>query len=225
MSLKCFFCSSIGKKVIMAITGLMLFGFVIAHLLGNLQVFVGREKFNDYAAFLKSLGGLLWVARIGLIAVFVLHIKTAISLSRENRGARPEEYRSQATIKASPASLYMLQSGMLLLIFVVIHLLHFTFGMLQPETFNLFDAAGRHDVYSMLIYGFKNSGYATIYIVCMVSLGFHLSHAIWSLFQTLGLTRPGFSQQLKILSNIIGCSVALGYISIPLAVMSNIVGL
>ena len=224
-SISSFFTSTIGKKVVMALTGLALFLFVIGHLAGNLQVFLGQEVFNAYAAFLKGLGPMLWVLRGGLLLVFVLHVATAYSLSRVNAQARPEAYRSKNTVQASAASLYMLQSGTVILIFVIIHLLHFTLGVLQPEHFSLVDVEGRHDVYSMLIRGFENVPYAAGYIVAMCFLGLHLSHAIASLFQTLGINHPRYTSGLQKVSKALGILVALGYLAIPIAVLFGVLQL
>lgn len=221
----CFFTSSIGRKVMMAASGVLLLGFVIAHLIGNLQVFAGQEVFNAYAAFLKDLGPLLWVARIGLLAVLVLHVATAISLWRDNANARPERYREEKTIQASAASLYMMQSGMVIFIFIVIHLLHFTIGVLQPEYFILEDAQQRHDVFSMLVYGFLNKGYVAVYLVAMALLGLHLSHAIASMFQTIGINGPRITPAIRSIGSTVAWLIVLGYISIPLAVQFGLVRL
>jgi succinate dehydrogenase / fumarate reductase, cytochrome b subunit len=206
----------------MALTGVLLIGFVVAHLLGNLQIFMGPEPFNAYAAFLKSIPGPLWVARIGLLIVFLLHIITAFILRSQNRTARPVKYRRMGTRIASPASLYMLETGVVILIFVLIHLLHFTLGVLQPELYHVIDEEGRHDVYRMLVSGFQNGPYAVIYIVAMIALGYHLSHAFWSMFQTIGANAPGLDPVLRNAAKGLAIAVTLGYISIPLAVIAGI---
>jgi succinate dehydrogenase / fumarate reductase cytochrome b subunit len=207
----------------MALTGFGLIGFVVAHLLGNLQVFAGQEVFNAYAAFLKSLGPMLWVARLGLLAIFFLHVATAISLWRTNSAARPESYRRESTVRASAESLYMMQSGTVVLIFVIIHLLHFTLGKLQPEFYHLTDAQGRHDVYSMLVHGFLNKGYVLVYVVAMTMLGFHLRHAMSSMFQTLGITGPRLTPVIQGAAKGLSLAIVLGYISIPLAVQAGFI--
>lgn len=209
----------------MALTGLGLFGFVVAHLIGNLQVFLGPEVFNEYAAFLKGLGPLLWIMRGGLLLIFALHVITAFSLTRLNTKARPERYRSNDTVQASLASRYMMQSGMVLLIFVVIHLLHFTLGFLQPDIFNQSMRGGQHDVYMMLVTGFQVVPYSVGYIIGMCFLGLHLSHAISSLFQTLGFTHPRYTPGIKMAGKALGALIALGYISIPLGVLTGIITL
>lgn len=209
----------------MAVTGLALLGFVVAHLLGNLQVFAGQEVFNAYAAFLKGLGPLLWLARIGLLAVLVAHIASALALWKLNAAARPERYKHENTVQASAASLYMMQSGTVIFIFVLIHLLHFTLGYLQPEHFSLVDAAGRHDVYSMLIHGFQNKVYVAVYVIAMCFLGLHLSHAISSMFQTLGIDGPRITPIVGCAAKLISVGIVLGYSVIPLAAVFGILKL
>ncbi len=146
--------SSIGKKVIMAVTGVLLIGFIMAHMAGNLLVFVGPDAINDYAKLLKESGLILWVARIGLILIFVLHIASAIALKRENRKARPQAYAYKNTVQASIASRYMGLTGSVILLFVIGHLLHFTWTFFNPEYAALIDNQGRHDVYRMIVTGF-----------------------------------------------------------------------
>lgn len=218
-----FYSTSIGKKVVMAVTGVLLIGFVIAHLLGNFQVFLGPEPFNAYAAFLKSIPGPLWVARIGLLVVFLLHIITAFQLRAKNKSARPVAYKNMKTRIADPASLYMIESGVVILLFVIIHLLHFTLGVLQPEFYDFVDEQGRHDVYRMLVLGFQNGPYSIFYIIAMIALGYHLSHAFWSMFQTIGANSPRLNQPLRMTAKGLAVFITLGYISIPLAVIIGII--
>lgn len=206
----------------MAITGAGLMLFVIAHLLGNLQVFLGPDVFNNYAATLQSLPELLWPARIGLLALVSVHLALAFQLRNINKGARPRAYGQQNTIQAAPSSLYMLETGIVILIFVVIHLLHFTFGALQPEFFHAVDPKGRHDVYSVLIHGFQNRLYAGTYLFCMAMLGVHLSHAVTSMLQTLGLPT---TRDLRRVGRFVGYGIALGYSLIPIAVQLGLLHL
>jgi succinate dehydrogenase / fumarate reductase cytochrome b subunit len=208
----------------MALTGAALLLFVIAHLLGNLQVFIGPDAFNAYAATLKSLPELLWPARIGLLVIFVIHISVAFQLRSINRAARPVGYRAKNTIQAPASSLYMVETGIVILLFVILHLLHFTLGVLQPEYFHLLDSKGRHDVYSMLVHGFQNKAYAAGYIACMIMLGIHLSHAVSSFVQTLGFP-VAMDSWLRKYGRIIAYAIALGYISIPLGVQLGILRL
>ena len=219
MSFNSVFKSSIGLKVVMAVTGLGMVGFVIAHMLGNLQIFLGPDKINEYAAFLKSLGEILWVARLGLIAMIVLHVSSAISLSQRIKSARKKQYKAQATVQASAASRYMYHSGVILLIFIVVHLLHFTLGVVQPEYYDHIDAHNRHDVYRMIILGFQQPAFAVGYIIAMCCLAAHLSHAISSMFQTLGISHPVYTPMIRTGGKMLSVGIALGYIAIPLSVM------
>ena len=201
----------------MAVTGAMLFVFVSMHLLGNLQIFLGPEVFNSYAAFLKSIPEFLWPARIGLLCAFVLHIVLAFQLRKVNSGARPKNYHYKNTVQASIASRYMLQSGLVILWFVIIHLMHFTFLNLQPQLRTFIEQGGREDVYSRVIFAFMNPYYAGFYIFSMLMLGMHLSHALSSMFQTFGFWHPHYTPALRRLGRIAGYAIALGYITIPLA--------
>ena len=220
-----FFSSSIGLKIIMALTGVALIGFIVGHLLGNLQVFLGQDAFNAYAYFLKSKPALIWGSRAGLIVFLLAHIFTAIKLRLRNKGARKEGYRKDNTVQATAASRYMMQSGMVILIFIVIHLLHFTVGTLQPENYSLVDPQGRHDVYSMLVLGFQNVSYSVGYIVALLCLGAHLSHAIASFFQTLGLTSPAYEPMIKKGACGLSAALILGYIAIPVSVLLGLITL
>ena len=218
-----FFCSSIGKKWIMGITGFMLVGFLIAHLSGNLLIFVGPEALNEYAEFLEGLGAPLWIARAGLLTAFVLHIVSAASLSRENRAARPEAYAYKNTVRASIASRSMGISGSFILFFVVGHLLHFTWGVIQPEYAHLEDASGKEDVYGMIVNGFSHAEIVIPYVLALMFVGAHLSHAISSFFQTVGFNHKTYTPLINKAGPMIAAAISLGYISIPLSVFFGIV--
>ena len=196
------FSTSVGKKVLMAASGAALAGFVVAHLAGNLQIFLGQEAVNRYAHFLKSTPGLLWSARLFLLAMGALHVVTSAQLNREARAARPEPYAGKAYIKASPASRTMFASGLIILGFIVYHLLHFTFLKLHPQYGQLTDALGRHDVYSMMVLSFLNPLICAAYIVPVFCLCLHLSHGLSSLFQSLGInterSRAGLAAGLSL---------------------------
>ena len=220
---KSFFSSSIGKKILMALSGLALYGYVIAHLVGNLQIFAGPEKLNAYAKFLHSLGGLLWLARFGLLAAVVVHIYVAVKLTLENKAARPVPYFNQKTNLASYASRTMKYSGLIIFSFIVYHLLHFTLGVTDPEAHGLKDSLGNHDVYRMVVSGFSNPIVSFAYIFSMGLLCIHLSHGFFSLFQTLGINRPEFDAKLKLVSNLFGLGIFLGNASMPLAVLFKII--
>ena len=217
-----FLTSSIGRKWIVALTGLALFGFVVGHLVGNLQVFLGPEPLNRYGAFLQSTGELLWVVRIGLLVIIVAHIFFTIKLRIENRAARPQGYavtKRQAT--TFPARMMTL-SGLMVLCFIIFHLLHFTAQTIDPSFATLHDAKGRHDIYRMMIIGFQNKAASGFYIVAVGLLAMHLNHGIGSLFQTLGLN----SAKLRPLWEKGGVAfswlIFLGYASIPVAVLTGV---
>ncbi len=218
-----FFRSSIGKKIIMAITGFIWFGFVIAHMLGNLQIYQGAEKINAYAKFLKDLGPLLWVARAVLFVSFFGHVAVAIMLKIQNNAARPVNYSKQDTIQASKASLTMVYSGFLLLTFLIYHLLHFTLGVTNPEhsalTFTLKNGDVVHDVYAMVILGFKVPAIAVAYIVFMFFLALHFSHALGSVLQTLGIVSPKHNPNLQKIATLLAIIVFIGNTSMPLSIL------
>ena len=222
-----FWRSSIGGKVTMAVTGLMLFGFVVMHLLGNLQLFQGAEKLNAYAKWLHDLGPLLWVARIGLLAVFVLHVLTGIRLARANRAARPVAYHRPGTVQASMASRSMVLSGLSVLAFVVYHLAHFTFevGALTPgfERDVTIDGVQAKNVYAMVTTSFANPAIVAAYAVFQVVLFLHLSHGVQSLAQTLGLQHKRYTPMIKTTSFVLALAIAGGNLLLALSVQLGLV--
>lgn len=230
-SLLATFRSSLGSKYLMAVTGVILMLWIVAHLVGNLQVFPlfgGRPAFNDYAQFLKAHPGMLWGARIVMSVVFVTHVVTGIRLARANKAARPVPYAHQATIQASYASRSMLLTGLCIAAYLVYHLLHFTLGVTNPDHANLHEivAGGeRHDVFSMVVLGFRQPLIALAYVVAMLLLGLHLSHGASSFFQTLGLNHARYNGVLRKVGPVFGAIVAAGFLSIPVAVWLGIVTL
>jgi succinate dehydrogenase / fumarate reductase cytochrome b subunit len=209
--------SSIGGKLIVAITGLGLVGFVIAHLSGNLLIFAGREALAEYAEGLRKFPALLWVARIGLIGMAILHIGFTIKLNLANKAARPVAYAKKTYRRASFQSRTMVLTGLTLLAYIIYHLLHFTWRTTNPEI----AALGPYEVYDMLIIGFSNPAISLFYIVATALLGMHLSHGISSIFQTLGLNNPKYNKLFKSIGPALGVILALGFISIPVAVMTG----
>lgn len=223
----------------MAVTGLILIGFVIGHLVGNLQVFQDPDHLNGYAQFLHQLGPLLWVARIGLLVAAGIHIWAGVALSLENTKARgPEPYGVKHTIQATLASRTMRWTGIVVLAFLIYHLAHFTFGVAQASTFkeNLkpyamqheyrvagFPVVGAgaqvHDVYSMVILGFQNPVVSVFYIIAVGLLSFHLLHGFDSMFQTLGLRSTRWSGGLRTFSLIFCLAYFAGNLAIPGAVL------
>lgn len=214
--------SSIGAKLVMAITGIMLFGFVIGHLMGNLLMFAGQEAVNTYAQWLKDRGLLLWVVRAGLLAVFVVHIASAFRVWRLNRAARPEPYDVSKFLTTTYAARTIMVSGVIVLAFVAYHLMHYTLGITNPEFMGLVDSQGRHNVYRMVIQGFSSVPVSVVYLIAVLLLGMHLSHGVTSFFQTLGLHGSKFSAFTAKLGPVCGLLIFIGYASIPMAVLSGI---
>ncbi len=211
--------SSIGAKILMALSGLILFGFVLVHMAGNLQVFLGQDAYNAYAHFLKGLPELLWPARLVLLSAVLLHIFSGLRLAAIDRAARPVAYAQRRYRQASWASRTMALSGLVVLSFLVYHLLHFTLGVTHPADFARRDPAGHHDVYSMLVLGFKNPYVAGAYMVSMALLGLHLSHGVSSLLQTLGFNHPRYNRGVAYIGPLFAALIVVGNISMPLAVL------
>ena len=214
--------SSLGKKYVMAITGLLLFLFVIVHMAGNLQVYLGREAMNTYAALLASKPALLWTARVGLLIITMLHIISALQLAAENRAARPQNYAEGKPI-ATFASRTILVSGLIIFAFIVYHLMHFTLGVTNPDFADLQDPLGQHDVYQMVIEGFRNPYVSVFYIVSMGLLCLHLSHGVSSLFQSLGIRRKTTVASFNRFAQVSAFVIFVGNCSIPIAIMSGYV--
>ena len=216
-----FYRSSIGKKIIVAVTGAMLIGFVIMHLIGNLQFFAGPAVINEYGTKLRHLPfGLLWVMRLGLLAVAVAHIVTTILLVKENRAAKGQGYAKSNSVQAKLATRIMALSGIILLSYIVFHILHFTTHNVDVAYATWKDGE-HHDVYRMLVAGFSNVGISAFYILAMVLLAMHLSHGAASLFQTLGIRTKKMSCTLGLCAQVVAWVVCAGYISIPVAVLAG----
>ena len=209
--------SSIGRKVVMAVTGAILFGFVIGHMIGNLQVYLGPEAMNGYGLFLRHVlhGAGLWIARAVLLASVVLHIWAATSLTLSSRAARPFGYRELRWKESTYASRTMRWSGVIILVFVIYHLLHLTFGTVHPSFIE-------GDVYHNFVAGFRSMPVSLFYILAMILLGLHLRHGVWSMFQTLGVSHPRYIRMARIGAWIFAVVVVLGNISFPLAVLAGI---
>jgi succinate dehydrogenase cytochrome b subunit len=218
--------SSVGKKYIMAITGCALFGFVIAHLLGNLQIFLGPGPLNRYGHFLQTTPEVLWPARFGLLAMVALHILAALKLSRENKLARPVPYAREELVAASYASRTMLMSGIIVAVFVVYHLLHFTVQVqainLVGENFALLeDQKQQHDVYRMMLAGFSSFWVSGFYMIGLGLLCLHLSHGVGSMFQSVGWKNKSYGKFIDGVAKVLALLIFLGYCSIPLAVLAD----
>jgi succinate dehydrogenase / fumarate reductase cytochrome b subunit len=213
-----FWGSTNGKKAVMAVTGAILFGFIIAHLAGNLQIFEGREKLNAYGRFLHSIGELLWPARIVLIISVVLHITATVQLALLKKRARSVGYSRREAIASSYASRTMYWSGPIVLAFVIFHLLQFTAGYIHPESQFI-----EGDVYHNVVAGFQVWWVSVWYILSVSLLGLHLSHGISSMFQSLGFNHPKHTPVLKNAAVAVAVVIVLGYISIPISVLLGIV--
>lgn len=215
--------SSIGKKAVMAVTGLILFGFVIGHLAGNLLIFRGPNALNAYALKLQHLGPFLWVVRAGLLATVIIHIWLAIVLSRENWIARPIRYAVSRSAETTLAARTMMVSGLLLTAFIVYHLLHFTFRVTHPAISHYVDASGRHDVFTMVVLSFQNPALVVGYIVGMGLLCAHLHHGVASWLQSLGLNNERLLPVIDRLGRLAAWLMFLGYSSIPIAIVTGFI--
>jgi succinate dehydrogenase / fumarate reductase cytochrome b subunit len=215
--------SSLGKKYVMAVTGLGLFIYVIAHMLGNLQIYFGPDKINTYAQFLKSTPAVLWSVRLGLFAAVVLHITAGVQLALANRRARPETYATRKVVASTLANRTILWSGLIILAFIIFHLAHFTLGFVNPQYLHYRDAAGRHDVYRMLIEGFSNPYVSAFYIISMGLLMLHVRHGVSSLFQSLGLRSKKSFVFFDRLAKTSALLIFLGNCSIPIAILAKVI--
>jgi len=216
--LQSIFASSIGKKAVMALTGLVLFGFVVAHLLGNLQVYSGPDALNHYAKLLRVEPPLLWAARLMLAGSVLLHIWAAISLTRMNQLARPVDYRERKNINSTYSSRTMRWGGVIIALFVVYHLMHFTLGVRAVHSDFV-----EGDVYHNVVSGFQFWPASAFYILAMIALGFHLRHGLWSMLQTLGANHPKYNAVRDAFAILFALVVTLGNISIPVAVLTGLV--
>src|SRR5450631_639720 len=213
-----FWQSTNGKKVIMAVTGCMMFLFVIGHMLGNLQMFEAPEHINAYGHFLHNLGELLWLERGVMLLAIALHIITTVQLALRSKAARPVGYSRKEAINSSYASRTMYWSGPIVLAFIVFHLLQFTAGVLHPQATFV-----EGEVYANVVSGFQVWWVSIWYIVAVGLLCFHLSHGIWSMFQSVGLAHKRHTALLKIAAKAIAVLIFLGYSSIPISVLLGFV--
>lgn len=213
-----FWQSTNGKKVVMAVTGAILFLFVIGHLIGNLLVFAGPARYNGYAQLLHFDDALLWIVRSILIISVVLHITATVQLALRNKRARPIGYSRKEAINSSYASRTMYWSGPIVLVFVIFHLLEFTAGTIHPGTTFI---AG--DVYHNVVTGFQTWWVSIWYIFAMILLGFHLRHGLWSMFQSVGYNHPRHTPILKKTAFVIAVLIVLGYICIPISVLTGFI--
>jgi succinate dehydrogenase / fumarate reductase, cytochrome b subunit len=208
--------TTVGKKVVMALTGGVGVGYLVAHVLGNLQVFEGVEKINAYAALLKSNAALLWAARSVLMAAVILHIVAAYQLARISRKSRPVSYRRWRAVGSDFASRTMRWTGPLVGLFIIYHLLHFTTGAAHPDF-------SERNVYHNIVSGFRVWYVSAIYIVAMLALSLHLYHGAWSMFESLGINHPKYNRLIRALAAVVTLVVVAGFISIPVAVLLGLI--
>ena len=211
-----FYDSTIGKKVIMALTGAVLFGFLIGHMLGNLQVFLGREVMNHYAETLHGNLPLLWGVRILLLVSVLLHTWAAVQLTALKAAARPVAYVKPANVQASTGSRTMMLSGPVIALFVIGHLLHLTTGTIHPQFVEL-------HAFENVVNAFSNPIASGLYIIAMILVGFHLSHGIWSMFQSVGFSHPRYTPLIKKFSGVFAWVLIAGFIAVPISVLSGLV--
>jgi len=220
------FHSSLGRKFIMAMSGSILFLFVLGHLVGNLQVFLGREAINRYGHFLQSNPELLWLARLFLLLMLALHIWAAATLTIQNRAARPMAYAQYKPVGSSYASRTMLMSGLIVFVFVVYHILHFTvqvsyLNFTGRSFVDFADPAKHHDIFKMMVVGFSNIWVSGFYILGTALLCLHLSHGASSMFQSMGWKNRTCGPLLDKLSRVVAVIVFIGYSAVPLAILAG----
>ena len=218
-----FYRSAIGKKAVMAVTGLILFGWVFLHMLGNLKLYLGPEHLNEYAAFLKSMfgpavpeSGMLWLSRVILLVAVVFHIHSAYALTMMNRDARPIGYRDRAYVKGTYAARTMRWGGVIILLFVIYHLLHFTTGQAHHDFIE-------GDVYHNVVTAFRVPWVAAVYVIANLALGLHLYHGVWAMFSSLGVTHARFENWRRLFATVFAVVITLGNISFPLTVLAGLV--
>lgn len=215
--------STIGKKFVMAVTGLIWFGYLIAHLWGNLKIYAGPSYLNEYGVFLRTVGGplfgpsqLLWVARIILIPAFAIHILAAVQIKQRDLASRPHAYARRRNLESTFASRTMLWGGVFILLFVIYHVLDFTFGTVNPSY-------EEGNIYHNVVASFRILPVAVFYVLAMLAVGLHLFHGIWSSFQTLGLSTTRSNRLIRNLAIIFSLVLTVGNVSIPIAVLFGVV--
>lgn len=218
--------SAVGKKALMAVSGLILFGFVLGHMAGNLKLYMGAEALNHYAEWLREVGtpllphgGLLWIARVVLLAAVGIHVLSAWQVTQMDRRARPRDHAERRTVQATYASRTMRWGGVIILLFVLYHLAHFTFG---PAWAHPDFVPG--DVYHNVVAGFRIWPVSLFYLVAQAALALHLYHGLWSLFQTLGWNHPRINPWRRVFAGAFAGMIFVGNVSLPISVMTGWVG-
>ena len=217
------FSTSIGRKAVVAATGALLIAFLLVHAAGNLLILKGPDALNGYADWLQG-HPLLWVFRIGLLALLAAHVTTTRQLLKQNRAARPLRYRRLNRSGGDLPARLMLWSGLTILAFVGFHLLHLTLRWIGPQPAQLTDAAGRIDVHTLLIMGFSDPLIASIYLFAILLLAMHLIHALQSMVQTLGFNHESYQPLVRLLTIVLSLSIAAGFASIPLLIQFGSLG-
>lgn len=218
-----FYRSAIGKKAVMAITGLILFGWIFLHMVGNLKLYLGSVHLNEYAHWLRAMGtpampetGLLWVARIILLICVVFHIHSAYAVTMMSRESRPDGYRERRNVASTYAARTMRWGGVILLLFIIYHLLHLTTGQAHHDFV-------KDDPYHNVVAGFRIWWVAAIYIVANLALGLHLYHGVWSMFNSLGINHAKFNPWRRVFATAFAVLITAANISFPIAVLSGVV--
>ena len=206
--------SSVGRKILMAVTGLIMVSFIGVHLLGNLSLFVGADALNAYAEKLQSLGPIVWIFRLVMLSVLVVHVGFGIILTMENNSARPISYMQKVNEKASFSGRSMIITGVVILVFIVIHILHFTGHFWIPNVDTLIDASGRFDVYSMVLLGFSKIAFVLMYAIAMACVFLHIFHGIGSFFQTLGLASDKTLDYVGYFGKLVSFVLVIGYFAV-----------
>lgn len=212
-----FYGTTVGKKVAMAVSGLVVVLWLVLHMLGNVAIFAGREAYNQYASFLADRPPLLWGQRFVMLAAIGVHIHAAFALWARNSEARPRAYYQRKDLATNYAALTMRYGGMTLLAFIIFHLLHLTVGVTAPMGYEFV----KGDVYNNVVLGFQRPGVAGFYILAQCALGMHLFHGVWSLTQTLGADHPKYNKLRQTVAAILTAVVVLGFVSIPLSVLTG----
>ena len=220
---KTLYATTIGKKVAMAVAGLVLWGYLVVHLIGNLKVFTGEQHFNEYSQFLRTFGApvlghsqFLWLVRLVLLAALLVHVVAYLQLWAKSRAARRVGYRKFEPEVFSRASRTMKWGGIAILLFVIYHVLHLTTGDVHPS----FEA---HQAYRNLVNGFRSPLSSIIYVIGMIAIGLHLYHGLWSVFQTMGWNNKNFNHLRRPLAMTIALAITLGFLLVPFAVWTGMV--
>ena len=226
--------SAVGKKAVMAVTGLILFGFVFAHMAGNLKVYAGEQAFNAYADSLRTIftpivprGGALWIARIVLLVAVVFHIHSAYAVTMLSREARPVDYRGREYVKGTYAARTMRWGGVVILLFVIYHLLHLTTGTVHPDFQHIASPSDPHvqmaNAYHNFVSGFRVWWVSAFYILANLALGLHLYHGMWAMFSSLGVTHKRFERWRRTFATAFAVIITAGNLSFPLSVLLGLV--